>query len=377
MKVGKLEDYLIELYQVGVINHSRQAILLLGLPGIGKSMTCWKLARKLAKTMRKEFVDYDDDKAAMILSEPDKYFVFVDLRLTECEPSDLCGLPQHVNGSVRFSPLLWARCLSKAAGLLLLDELTNIQRPDVITVSYKLVFDRKAGFTKFNEDVMIVACGNRPEHSSVATMLPIPLLSRMLIIDVAPPSVDDWRNWMDGTYGEEGWARTTYVFLKRFETENYLIQVPQTPEGLDAYPVPRTWTSVATLMAHNMSDSETIRGLVGEEVGIKFGAFLKVDVDIDELMQEPSKFLDLSEDARYMTSLILSSWIGGHMKNLNRAFPLLDIMSDASREYTILTCMSIYKRDLVAFLKDLFNYDARYEDLLSEVTLKIADEITA
>jgi len=240
MKVEKLEDYLTELYKVGAIGHSRQAVLLLGLPGIGKSMTCWKLARSLAKTMRKEFVDYDDDKAAMILSEPDKYFVFVDLRLTECEPSDLCGLPQHVNGSVRFSPLLWARCLSKTAGLLLLDELTNIQRPDVITVSYKLVFDREAGFTKFHEDVMIVACGNRPEHSSVATMLPTPLLSRMLIIDISPPSVDEWADWMYENYGYEKWDRRTYIFLKRFQAENYLIKMPPTPEGLDAYPVPRT-----------------------------------------------------------------------------------------------------------------------------------------
>lgn len=375
MKIGKLEDYLTELYKVGLVSHSRQAVLLLGLPGIGKSMTCWKLARSLAKTMRKEFVDYDDDKAAMILSEPDKYFVFVDLRLTECEPSDLCGLPHHVNGSVRFSPLLWARCLSKTAGLLLLDELTNIQRPDVITVSYKLVFDREAGFTKFHDDVMIVACGNRPEHSSVATMLPTPLLSRMLIIDISPPSVDDWADWMYENYGYENWDRRTYIFLKRFQTENYLIKVPPTPEGLDAYPVPRTWTALATLMSKGISDAETFRGLVGDEVGMKFNAFIKVDMDIDELMQEPAKFNDLSEDARYMTSLILSSWIGGHMKNLDRAFPLFDVMSDASREYTILTCMSIDKRKLVSFLKDLFSYDARYEELLSEVTLKIVDEI--
>jgi len=167
LKIGKLEPYLTKLYKVGPINHTRQSTLLLGAPGIGKSMSCWKLARRLARAVEKEFVDYDDDKAAMILENPDKYFVFVDLRLTECEPSDLLGLPHKINGSVRFSPLLWARCLNKAAGLLLLDELTNIQRPDLITVSYKLVFDREAGFTKFHRDVMIVAAGNRPEHSSV------------------------------------------------------------------------------------------------------------------------------------------------------------------------------------------------------------------
>ena len=85
----------------------------------------------------------------------------------ECEPSDLLGIPKEVNGAVSFRPLLWARCLSKCAGLLLLDELTNVSRPDVISASYKLIFDRRAGFVKFHEDVFIIACGNRPEYSAV------------------------------------------------------------------------------------------------------------------------------------------------------------------------------------------------------------------
>ena len=185
-------------------------------------------------------------------------------------------------------------------------------------------------------------------------MLPTPLLSRMLIIDIAPPSVDDWKDWMDATHGDKGWARSAYVFLKRFEAENYLIQVPRTPEGLDAYPVPRTWTALATLMANNLSDSETIQGLVGEEVGIKFGAFLKVDVDLNDLMREPMKFVELNEDARYMTALMLSSWIGDHLAKPERAFPLIDAMSGESREYLLLTCLTISRRKLVLFLKNLF-----------------------
>ena len=165
------------------------------------------------------------------------------------------------------------------------------------------------------------------------------------------------------------------MFLKRFEAENYLIQVPKEPEGLDAYPVPRTWTALATLMAHNISDSETIKGLVGEEVGIKFGAFLKVNVDLNELMREPHRFVELDEDARYMTALMLSSWIGDHLKKPERAFSLIDVMSGESREYLLLTCLTIKRRKLVSFLKSLFVHDASYKDLLSEVALKIRDEI--
>ena len=118
-----------------------------------------------------------------------------------------------VDGAVAFSPLLWAKCLSKSAGLLLLDELTNISRPDVISAAYKLIFDRRAGFTKFHDDVFIVACGNKPEHSSVANYLPTPLINRMLVLTIDPPKVDDWMEFMQKTYGDE-WDKRCWAFLK-------------------------------------------------------------------------------------------------------------------------------------------------------------------
>lgn len=125
MKVGELSDYLIKLYKVGAINHQRPSILLLGPPGIGKTMSCWYLGERLASMLHREFIDYNDDVAFKILSDPEKYFVFTDFRLTECEPSDLLGIPRETDSSTRYYPLLWARCLSKTPGILLLDEITK------------------------------------------------------------------------------------------------------------------------------------------------------------------------------------------------------------------------------------------------------------
>jgi len=93
MKVSELEDYLTNLYRASAIN-SRISVLLLGAPGIGKSYTCYNVAKRLALGLGKEFIDYNDDVAPKILAEPERYFVFVDFRLTECEPSDLLGIPK-------------------------------------------------------------------------------------------------------------------------------------------------------------------------------------------------------------------------------------------------------------------------------------------
>ena len=91
MKVPKIPAYITRMYSVSKVNKGRQSLLLLGKPGIGKSFACDQAARMIAASLKKEFIQYDDDVAEMILSDPEKYFVFLDLRLTECEPSDLIG----------------------------------------------------------------------------------------------------------------------------------------------------------------------------------------------------------------------------------------------------------------------------------------------
>ena len=239
MRISQLGKKLQEIYEAGAISSKgRASVLLLGPPGIGKSTGVQEFSEYMAKKLDKEFIDYSDDVADKILDSPDKYFVFNDFRLTEIEPSDLAGIPFRDNGAVKFAPLLWARCMSKVAGVLTLDEITNINRADMISASYKLVFDHKAGYTKFGNDVFIIACGNRPEHASVANMLPVPLIGRLIVLSVEAPKIDEWYSWMDSKYHDE-WDKKCYAFLKRFEDEYYLLKLPRENETLEAHPEPR------------------------------------------------------------------------------------------------------------------------------------------
>ena len=190
---------------------------------------------------------------------------------------------------------------------------------------------------------------------------------------------------MAKTYGDD-WDKRCLAFLKRFEDENYLIKVPKVTETLDPYPTPRTWTALAALMAKGINDKETIRGLVGYEVGTKFDAFLKVRVDINELINNPEVFHELEFDAKYMVSVMLASWISQHIKNAAKAFPLIDEMSKEkrerlicyilAREFLVLTCMSISRKNLVQFLRQLFTYNPMYKDVLSEIAIGLKEQIT-
>ena len=68
-------------------------------------------------------------------------------------------------------------------------------------------------------------------------------------------------------FGDE-WDIRTYAFLKRFESEGYLIKMPSEPETLEAFPTPRAWTTLSVLLYRKVNSDDLINGLVGSEVGM-------------------------------------------------------------------------------------------------------------
>ncbi|MCL6558246.1 MAG: AAA family ATPase, partial [Firmicutes bacterium] len=125
---------------------SRQSVLLLGPPGIGKSALVRETAEEISQKKGCILLDYNSRHLARIdLNEvyehPERHFVFVDLRLTETEPVDLMGRPVTVRvGDLPqfvYQPPQWASLLSVVPGNLFLDEITNVHRPDVLAAAYK------------------------------------------------------------------------------------------------------------------------------------------------------------------------------------------------------------------------------------------------
>jgi hypothetical protein len=385
MKVKKLKSYISKLYQAGQ-NNGRPTLCLLGGAGIGKSLNILEAGKEIATKLTKEFVIYSDDIAEQLLQEPDKYFVFTDFRLTECEPSDLAGIPRDVPSinATKLSPMLWARVLSKCAGILLLDELTNVQRDDVISEAYKLVFDRRAGFVEFHHDAMIIACGNTPDNSSVARLLPAPLINRLLVIKVDIPTVDEWKDFMDDHYGED-WDARVYFFLKRFENDNYLYKPPRNPETLDPYPTPRSWTRCALYLKKGFDDIESMAGFVGEEVAHKLHAFLSLNITLEKLLEDPKKYKELSLDAKYMAIAMLSTHVTKVLRKHKETIPmskkrpkeiedilrLYDVIVEDRHELAVLLVFSLIRgpdyKICDSFLTLLQMYNERYIDMIDKV----------
>lgn len=309
-----VKELLLFLYRTD----ARRSALLLGPPGIGKSALVREAAEEIADMLGRRLVEYkrqhlDGIEPADVYARPDRYFMFVDLRLTETEPVDLLGRPVTVTVAGRkqlvYHPPQWVVFLSEVPGILFLDELTNVQRPDVLAAAYKLIQDRAAGFTAFGPQVQVVAAGNRPEESSIANLLPAPLLNRVYRFGVRPPTVREWLRWMGVHYPR--CDEKVFAYVSRFPDD--FCRVPEEGETLEGFPTPRSYTFLARDLAAAAEaglDSAALRILciaaLGPEVGEKLFAFRQSSVPTyEELLREPALFERLDIDGRYIAMVII------------------------------------------------------------------------
>lgn len=362
MKIEELKDFVVNLYG------KESSLLILGPPGIGKSTGVNEASKELALMKDKEFVDYDDSIADNILAKPEKYFVLVDLRLTEVEPADLLGIPKERQGGVSYVPFLWARTLSQSDGILFIDEFTNIQRLDVITAAYKLVLEHRAGFTKFNKNVMVIAAGNSPKESSVSNLLPAPLIDRFTIVETEKPTIEAWTDWMDKNF--ENWDKRTLGYLRHFNED--FLKTPRDPETLTNFPSPRSWTKLSTLLPQVNEAYWKIlsNGRLGPDIGHKFYTFLEREIPkIEYFFSHPKKFTELEEiEQKYLISILVGNYLGKNVKNLQEFKKAIGLLIKMEKEFMILSIISSgpNKHDVVL---QLIKENRKLKNYLKEISI--------
>ena len=343
---------------------NRQSILWIGASGIGKSEGIRQIAMELAEEIDKEFIEVKFrfkggkqllnftavyEKAIQILQDPDRYFTFIDIRLTDYDPVDLTGVPRDFEIDIGddskdlkarffdYQPFIWQLIASACAGVLLIDEITNVQRLDMRPPMYKLLRDRMTGWVEFHPDLLVISAGNSPDDAAIASMLDAPVINRVKVFRILPPTVDEWAELYMNKYVED-WDTRVYAFLKRFG--QFFFQKPPDVETLDPFATPRQWTELSKVSHY--FDDDTLEYIaysnVGSEASSHFITFVRTKVpEIEEILKRPDLILSYDIDGKYLivsqlASALRKEFTNNRKPNLNKFVRVLTWLHQYDRE---------------------------------------------
>jgi len=318
------------------------SLFIWGTTGIGKSESMEKKAADTAKEHKREFVKWNQTtkkEKKEISLHPEKYFVLMDIRLSQMDPSDLKGLPgmsdtgDTVDWKIPF--WLYVATLENSEGFLFFDEI-NLAPPSIQASAYQLILDRALGEVTIAEGYSVFAAGNRIEDKANVYDLPKPLQNRFDHVTLKIPNIEDWTQWaLDHNKDSR-----IVAFLN---ARPAMLMPPIKTKSNDmAFPTPRTWGKNCNRLIEGVKDIRQIEILasscVGRGASMEFASFLKFQrqINLQEILDDPKSVTKITElDMKYSLLSLVAEWYDAHSqpKDLEK---ILQIANYIQAEFAIL-----------------------------------------
>lgn len=199
----------------------------------------------------------------------------IDIRLSQCTPEDLLGLPMKDGNRARFVPFDTFPDEStpipegKDGWMIFFDEYNSANR-GVIAASYKILHDKMVGMLKLHPNVVIVLAGNREEDNAIVNDIGTAAQSRVVHLGMRPEPKDfvkhAYRKGFDSRVA--GFIEFQPTLIHDFD-----------PDHTDkTYACPRTWEMTSKYIKGKAFDNirlGTLAGILGEGAAVSFHAFMK------------------------------------------------------------------------------------------------------
>ena len=226
VSVGEAKEILMSALKIHL------PIFLWGQPGIGKSAIVKQICEE-------------------------KKWDMEDLRLSQCNPVDLRGLPT-IDREKKIAEWLIPEFFPKSGeGVLFLDEM-NQAAQSVQAAAYQLVLDRRIGKHVLPDGWRVLAAGNRETDKANVVKMASPLANRLIHLNVIA-EFDDWKKWAVAKKIDP-----RVIGFLDFKSE-LLATMPKDDEK--AYATPRTWEMASSALSL-FNDPEDARALVEGAVGL-------------------------------------------------------------------------------------------------------------
>tara|TARA_Y100000310_G_scaffold333564_1_gene411370 strand:+ start:117 stop:1145 length:1029 start_codon:yes stop_codon:yes gene_type:complete len=316
-----------ELKKVIKIVYDRKLpFMLWGTFGIGKS----QIIKEMAKDMDLNFVD---------------------VRISQLEPSDLRGLPKLDGDTTRWLSPDWLPKDKESKGILFFDEI-NLAPPSIQASCYQLILDRQLGEYKLPDGWIILSAGNRIEDKANVFELPAPLSNRFLHLELNIPTIDDWTDWGFENGNDIDNRIISFLHFKPSRIHSF-----DNKNKDRAIATPRTWEYCSKLIKDE-TDYNVLTTLsssaIGEAVAIEFMGFLKLErqIDVEKLLENPESVKEIKEiDLKYS---VLST-ISEHFKKNKKPETLKKVIMVCSfmeAEFSVLLLRLIKAIDKNFFTKE-------------------------
>jgi hypothetical protein len=294
MRIANLADFLVRTYENPQAR--MHTTFIRGASGIGKSDSIKQASAILSAR-------YGDEWAG-----------FVDLRLSQCDITDLRGVPSVVDKRTVWNmPEFFPK--PNTRGIFFMDEITSAP-PAMQAVAYQLALDR----LHLPEGWMVVAAGNKQSDRGVTFTMAAPLVARMCLIDVDPEL--------------DGFLSYAALHKARPEIMAFIAERPDMLHNFDAkvagepFPNPRSWMRASVhldLALEPAERVEVLQGDVGKEAAALFEAFLRVWETMPKLSQifEDPDSVEVPErlDVKHCVVMGLAAMIDE--KNFDNAYKFL------------------------------------------------------
>lgn len=213
----------------------------------------------------------------------------IDLRLSQCDPTDLLGLPTFTNGRAGYAPMNTFPIEGDeiprgySGWLLFLDEF-NSAPLSVQAAAYKLVLDRMVGIHNLHKNVAIVCAGNLESDGAIVQPMSTALQSRLIHLEVEVNN-KEWVDWANSKGFD--YRITSYIDFRPDQIYTF------SPDHTDkTYASPRTWEFMNNLLKVTKITRDVLPlmiGTVGEGTAREFYGFCEIQDRLPKLEEIISK----------------------------------------------------------------------------------------
>lgn len=315
VNINEAKEVLKQVMVHGIETGERIPVMLKGPAGLGKS----DIVAQVTEELNTIFDFKDGDR-----------YELSDVRLSSMNPVDVRGLPyrDEITGRAQYMPVYFFPAPTERR-VIFLDEI-NAAPPATQVTAYEMARNFSIGGRKFPNHTLLVLAGNRTKDKGATFSMPKPLENRLLHVNIHY-DISSFTQWALSN----GINDDIIAFLQ-FRPDLLGMETP--PES-SAFPSPRTWAYVSSLLNGNLkagrsTPSEIFTGLVGEGAGAEFEGFLRLKEQLpsmDRVLNEGIGDWDIkskSKDIKFAFAAALAGGIksdssGERMTNFTEAFKML------------------------------------------------------